>query len=175
MKKGWSSGLRGKQVFGDIQRVKDWSGSIVKVEGGGDPTPPEYMSAEIQINNISKLKELGGEGLSSKERNPWCRQQGNYLPKLDHIPTMHKKSIGLRDQIQFMKDYALIGKFVGKLPSDKSLLWWIRSTWKPNRNYDLHLGSKGFFTISFTNMEYHNRILDGVSISFSGLGRKDSV
>ena len=58
-------------------------------------------------------------------------------------------------------DHALIGKFIGIQPSEKALIWWINSTWKPKGHFDLHLGSKGFLTISFISLEDRNHILDG--------------
>ena len=59
-----------------------------------------------------------------------------------------------------MVDHALIGKFIGLQPSEKALIWWINSTWKPKGHYDLHLGSKGFFTVSIISQEDRNRIID---------------
>ena len=41
------------------------------------------------------------------------------------------------------------------------MVWWIMSTWKPKSHYDLHLGSKGFFTIIFFNHEDQDRVLEG--------------
>ena len=38
-------------------------------------------------------------------------------------------------------------------PIEKTLVWWINSTWKPQGLYDLQLGAKGFFTIIFFNEE----------------------
>ena len=54
------------------------------------------------------------------------------------------KFANIKEKIQFMADHALIGKFIGLQPSEKDLIWWINSTWKPKGHYDLHLGSKGF-------------------------------
>ena len=44
-----------------------------------------------------------------------------------------------------MKERALIGKFVGIWPTEKILVGWINFTWKPQGNYDIQLGDKGFF------------------------------
>ena len=60
-----------------------------------------------------------------------------------------------------MTDHALIGKFIGLQPSEKALLWWINSTWKPKGHYNLHLGLKGFFTASFISQEDWSLIIDG--------------
>ena len=74
---------------------------------------------------------------------------GQCFPKTLVIPSMLVKSTNIRETIQFMMDHALIGKFIGLQLSEKALLWWINSTWKPKGHYDLHLGSKGFLTVSF--------------------------
>ena len=89
------------------------------------------------------------------------RKPGQCFPKTTAIPSMLVKSANIREKIQFMTDHALLGKFIGLHPSKKALLWWINSTWKPKGHYDLHLGSKGFFTVSFISQEDQNRIIDG--------------
>ena len=60
-----------------------------------------------------------------------------------------------------MTNHALIRKFMGLWPSEKSLITWIRAVWKPKGHYDLQLGSKGFFTVIFLNMEDRNIIFEG--------------
>ena len=59
-----------------------------------------------------------------------------------------------------MQDYTLIGKFVWMQTSEKTLVWWINSTWKPKGDFNLQLGSKGVFTVSFLNLEDRNKVLD---------------
>jgi hypothetical protein len=49
-----------------------------------------------------------------------------------------------RNYIQWMKDHALIGKFMGIWPSERALQIWIKSHWKVKGKIDLQLGSKGF-------------------------------
>ena len=66
------------------------------------------------------------------------------------------KSDRLESHIQYMKDHALLAKFVGIWPLEKALVWWINNTWKPKGGYDLRLGAKGFFTIIFYNVEDKN-------------------
>jgi hypothetical protein len=53
------------------------------------------------------------------------------------------------------------GKFLGLWPSERDLVKWIHHWWRPKGHYDLQLGSKGFFTIIFHNIEDRNRIFDG--------------
>ena len=89
------------------------------------------------------------------------RNSSNCLPKIDHVPAMHIRYTSFRYQIQYMKHHAPIGKFVGIFPSEKPLVWWIKSTWKPKGHYDMHIRSNGFFTLSFITLEDRNRVLDG--------------
>jgi len=60
-----------------------------------------------------------------------------------------------------MKDYALICKFVGFLPSKKDLSRWIQQRWKLKGHVELKLGAKGFFTLIFSNIEDKEMIFDG--------------
>jgi len=81
------------------------------------------------------------------------REPGQCIPKMAVIPSLALQSENLRKRIQYMKDHALIAKFIGIWPTEKALIGWIQSHWKPKGHYDLQLGSKGFFTIIFFNIE----------------------
>lgn len=50
---------------------------------------------------------------------------------------------------------------MGLWPTEKALNAWIKNHWKPKGNIDLHPGSKGFFTIVFTNIEDKDRVFEG--------------
>jgi len=52
-----------------------------------------------------------------------------------------------------MSKYAIICKFMGIWPIEKALQAWMRNHWIPKGEIDLHLGSKGFFTVVFTSIE----------------------
>ena len=69
-----------------------------------------------------------------------------------------------------MQDHALIEKFVGMQPLEKSLVWLNNSSLNPKGHYDLQLGSKGLFTNSFLNLEDRNKILDGGPYFFYSSG-----
>jgi len=60
-----------------------------------------------------------------------------------------------------MRTYAIICKFMGIWPTVKSLQTWIRYHWKPKCSIDLHLGSKGFFVVVFTNIKDKDRVFEG--------------
>lgn len=60
-----------------------------------------------------------------------------------------------------METYAIICKFMVLWPTEKGLLAWITNHWKPKGDIDLHLGSKGFLTIVFTNIEDKDKVFEG--------------
>ena len=80
-------------------------------------------------------------------------------------------------QIQFMKDHVLIGKFIGFLPTEKSLQGWVAAKWKPKGHVTLQLRPKGLFTTVFNCKYDRNRILDGGSyfFNFAGLYLRDWI
>jgi hypothetical protein len=69
-----------------------------------------------------------------------------------------------------MKDHALIGKFMGIWPSEKSLMGWVSSRWKIKGKVDLKLGSKGFFTTIFSNPADRNKVFDEGPYFFNSVG-----
>jgi hypothetical protein len=95
------------------------------------------------------LSTNGAEG-----RNP-CKPKTKMIPEviLDD-PQMQL----YRDQ---MKTHVLIYKFIGLWPIERMLCNWIKYQWKPSGEVDLHLGSKGFFTTIFMNLEDRDKIFDG--------------
>jgi hypothetical protein len=72
--------------------------------------------------------------------------------------------------MQFMRDHALIGKFLGLWPSEKDLAHWIKAWWSPKGDYELQLSSKGFFTIIFYNLEDKDRIFEGGPYFYNTVG-----
>ena len=60
-----------------------------------------------------------------------------------------------------MAEYAVICKFIGIWLTEKALQAWIRNHWKPKGGINLHLGSKGFFTMVFTSLENKDRVFEG--------------
>jgi len=60
-----------------------------------------------------------------------------------------------------MATYAIICKFMGIWPMEKALYTRIRNNWKLKGEINLHLGSKGFSTVVFTNLEDKDRVFKG--------------
>jgi hypothetical protein len=106
-----------------------------------------------------KPMEIEPETNHPKEARTWepvkCIMQAPVTPKYSI------NSPRIEDNKQYMKDFALIGKFLGLWPSKKDLVKWIQHWWKPKGHYNLQLGSKGFFTIILHNLEDRNRIFEG--------------
>eukprot|EP00253_Pinus_taeda_P029667 PITA_29667 len=60
-----------------------------------------------------------------------------------------------------MAEQAIICKFMGIWPSERTLCHWIKQHWKPRGDVKLHLGAKGFFTVVFSNLEDNDRVFEG--------------
>jgi len=76
----------------------------------------------------------------------------------------------LQEHREYMQNYAIICKFMGLWPTEKALQMWIRHHWKPKGSIDLHLGSKGFFTMVFANIEDKDRVFEGGPYFFAAAG-----
>jgi hypothetical protein len=50
---------------------------------------------------------------------------------------------------------------MGLWPTERTLCNWIKYQWKPSGEVELHLGSKGFFTTVFMNLEDRDKVFDG--------------
>ena len=83
--------------------------------------------------------------------------------------TLQINSERVREDIQYMKEHDLIGKFVGICPAKKTSVV-VNTTWKPQGNYDFQLGAKGFFTIIFFNEEDRTRIFENGPYFFNFAG-----
>jgi len=60
-----------------------------------------------------------------------CKLVAVDRPKID-LPSQR-----INTQIQFMRDHALIGKFIGLWPTEKFLHSWIAAKWKPKGHITL--------------------------------------
>jgi hypothetical protein len=76
------------------------------------------------------------------------------IPSMAQLPTMAQN-------IQYMQEHALIYKFMRYWPSEKALVWWIKTHWKPKGEVELKLGSKRFFMTIFNLAKYQERVFQG--------------
>lgn len=81
------------------------------------------------------------------------------LPRVTKKPRFVIPNNKLEEYRGYMKDHALIYKFVGTWPSEKELAK-IEQRWKPKGHIDLKLAAKGFFMVIFANLEDKERVFE---------------
>jgi hypothetical protein len=134
--------------------------------------PPPDMRAALLEEGTFKDRDMDidpdKKATSAKASAPWT--PGKCIPQAPQAPKYVVSSPRIEEQKQYMRDNALVGKFLGLWPSERDLIKWIQYWWKPRGHYDLQLGSKGFFTIIFHNLEDRNRIFDGGPYFYNSAG-----
>jgi hypothetical protein len=73
----------------------------------------------------------------------------------------------VKENTQYVRDHALIRKFMGLYPSEQDLIKQIKNWWKTKGHYNLQLGSRGFFTITLHNIEYKGQIFENMPYLFN--------
>jgi hypothetical protein len=94
--------------------------------------------------------ELDTDPVPTKIKRPW--EPSKCIPQALLAPKYVINTLCIEEHKQYIRDYALVGKFLGLWPSKCELVKWIQHWWKPKGHYDLEVGSKGFFTIIFHNL-----------------------
>lgn len=92
------------------------------------------------------------------------------IPKTSKRTKIDLPSHRINSQIQYMRDHALIGKFLGLWPTEKALQGWIASKRKPKGQVTLQLGPKGFLTAIFNCLEDRTHIFEGGPYFFNSAG-----
>ena len=95
---------------------------------------------------------------------------GPYKLKTITKPRVILNDPALQAHRDHMANYSIIYKFMGIWPLEKALYTWIKYNWKPKGELNIHLGSKGFFTVVFTNMEDRDKIFEGGPYFFVAVG-----
>jgi len=118
-------------------------------------------------NDIDNRQQKGKEidaGDRNKASSSTCKPVAAHRPRVDF------PSERINARIQYMRDHALIGKFIGTWPTERALRSWINTKWHPKGHLSLHLGAKGFFTAVFNYLEDRNKILYGGPYFFNSAG-----
>lgn len=135
------------------------------------PSPKDQENIHMHTEDDGKKpQEEAGTVLSTQtdntERNAapkatsaTCKPVAAERPKI--VVNLNHLSERIDARIRYMKDHALIGKFIGFWPREKALHGWIAAQWKPKGHITLQLGLKGFFTTIFNCIEDRKRVLDG--------------
>lgn len=106
---------------------------------------------------------LEGEEGSSNKKMPQKKTTGACKPKSSIIPRVILSDPAIQAHRDHMREHAIICKLMGVWPTERALHIWIRSHWKPKGEIQVHLGSKGFFTVVFTSLEDKDRVFEGGS------------
>ena len=125
-----------------------------------DPPNESQSTAKIALD---RQKKVGENEEKPKMTSKTCKPVAE-RPKIE-LPSQR-----INTQIQYMKDHALIGKFIGFWPTEKALQGWIAAKWKPKGNINLKLRPKGFLTAIFNCIEDRNRVLDNGPYFFNAAG-----
>ena len=115
-------------------------------------------------------KDKGKEHVQNASSSQTRVSSATCIPKSTERTKIDLPSHRINDRIQYMRDHALIGKFLGLWPTEKALQGWIVSKWKPKGQVTLQLGPKGFFTAIFHCLEDKTRIFDGGPYFFNSAG-----
>jgi hypothetical protein len=141
-------------------------------EGTKQPTfePLPDLREKLLMEGSFKDREMEIDPTKEKApaSTPWL--SGKCIPQAPQAPKYLISTLRIEEQKQYMRDYALVGKFLGLWPSERDLIKWIQYWWKLRGHYDLQLGSKGFFTIIFHNLEDRNRVFDGGPYFYNSAG-----
>jgi hypothetical protein len=126
-------------------------------EGFKHPTfePPPDLHSKLLMEGTFKDWEmdidLENTTIPATASTPWI--PGKCIPQAPQASKYIISSPRIEEQKKYMRDNALVGKFLGLWPSEQDLIKWIQYWWKPKGHYELQLGSKGFFTIILHNLE----------------------
>ena len=91
-------------------------------------------------------------------------------PKAAKIPEIITQEPDIEVYRDYMKEHAVICKFMGIWPSERALKGWIQAKWNPKGTIELQLGSKEFFTVVFALLEDKDRIFEGGPYFFNSVG-----
>lgn len=119
---------------------------------GNSARPTEDWEIEQGASGNTRDKfNQKGKNLETENRNK--ASSSTCKPVATNRPQVYFPSERINARIQYMRDHALIGKFIGIWPTERALRTWISTKWRPKGDISLHLGAKGFFTAFFNCLE----------------------
>lgn len=130
------------------------------------------MQEDTCKQTVHEDSEEGHDSQGNKENVKEVRKANSATckPIVVTRPNIKLPSYRINAQIKFMRENALIGKFIGFFLAEKVLQGWITANWKPKGHITLQLGPKGFFTEIFNCLEDRNEIIDGGPYFFNAAG-----
>ena len=115
-------------------------------------------------------KEMDTEAGTSHPKAPRGWELGKCIPQMEKTPRYLISSTRVGENTQFMREHALISKFLGLWPTERDLNKWIKHWWNPKGDYEVQLSSKGFFTIIMYNPEDIDMIFENGSYFYNSIG-----
>jgi hypothetical protein len=109
---------------------------------------PQFITKEQDFN-----KEMEVQTSTSHPKASQGWEPGKCIPQYDKPPRYTINSTKVGEHTQFMKEHALIRKFLGLWPLERDLMRWIKAWWSPKGDYEVQLSSKGFFMIILYSLE----------------------
>ena len=125
---------------------------------------------EERTHSVQNDKQDASPDTANEESTQKKVTSATCIPKAAEQIKVELPSHRINGEIQFMRDHALIGKFLGFWPTEKALYGWMASKWKPKGHVTLQLGPKGFFTAIFHCIEDKKRIFEGGPYFFNSSG-----
>eukprot|EP00253_Pinus_taeda_P004972 PITA_04972 len=122
---------------------------------------PSYKNVVAGETSTTRAQRNLKENSAPVMGNLWKKRMGGKcLPRAQKHPRYVIPCNKPEEYTCYMKDHALICKFIGYWPTEKELNRWIHQRWRPKGHIDLKLGVKGFFTAIFANLEDKERVFE---------------
>ena len=101
------------------------------------------------VGNLPYPSKLDENRVDMEQGKLVAKGSNKCIPNMTGTPTYEIRSYKLNTHIQFMKNHAIISKFMGIWYSKNALIKWIDLKWKSKGKIKIKLGSQGFFTTIF--------------------------
>jgi len=128
------------------------------------------MREQILAKEQGFKVDMDTDAGTSQPKQPRRWEPGKCIPQTEKPPRYLISSTRVGEHMQFMREHALIGKFLGPWLAERDLNKWIKHWWNPKGEYELQLSSKGFFTIILYNLEDKDRIFENGPYFFNSAG-----
>ena len=132
--------------------------------------PPPQVREQLLAREQSLKEDMEIDAGTSQPKAPRSWELGKCILQMEKPPRYLISSNRVGEHMQFMREHALIGKFLGLWPAERDLNKWIKHWWNPKGDYELQLSSKGFFTIILYNLEDKDRIFENGLYFFNSAG-----
>ena len=173
------SSTAGNRMRGGTSDLDEQIANVKKEIPGKPDTIPDLSSQKVDLdkgeadlnNTANSNPDLNRSTAKESEdagNNP--KHQGRCKPKATESLRVIINDPDLQAYRDHMSVHAVICKFMGFWPSEKSLCQWIKRIWKPKGDVQLHLGAKGFFLVVFANLEDKDQIFEGGPYIYASAG-----